>query len=730
MTAALPPRAPIGVRFPVLATIGNPNTGKSTLFNALTGLRQKIGNYPGVTVERHVGTLALDVGEVQLVDLPGTYSLAAHSPDEMVAVDVLVGHVADLAAPSAVLVVVDASNLRRNLYLASQVLELGLPVVIALNMVDLAAAKGIHTNATALTEALGCHVIPVVASKGIGLDCLRVALSNALRQPRPQPLVVCAPIREAAAELAEALRAQGQDLDCFEAERALIDEGGYAEERLCRHAGEGVRERLAAARRQLAEDGSVAALDARQRYAWINGIVARIERRTAARPTWSDRIDRVVGHPFAGSVLFVLLMAVVFQSVFAWAAPLMDAIDSLTAAAGDAIHRALPPGAIASLLADGVVAGVGSVVVFLPQILILFAFIIFLEDTGYMARAAFLMDRVMRWCGLSGHSFIPMLSCFACAVPGIMGTRVIADPRDRLATIIAAPFMTCSARLPVYALLIAAFVPAQRYLGGLVNLQGLVLLGLYLLGIFGGVLTALLLKRSVLRGPTPAFLMELPPYRLPNLRGVAYRMWERAQMFVTRAGTIIFTVAVVVWALAYFPRPDAVTAAYERERSQLERTLAGEDLARTRADIDHREAAALLEQSLLGRFGHVIEPLFRPLGWDWKVSAAVLASFPAREVVIAVLGTIYAVGADIDAEDQGLIERVRASTWPDGRPVFSLPTAVSLMIFYAFCLQCAATVATIRRETNSWRWPAFAWVYMTTLGYLGALAAFQIGQTL
>jgi ferrous iron transport protein B len=406
----------------------------------------------------------------------------------------------------------------------------------------------------------------------------------------------------------------------------------------------------------------------------------------------------------------------------------MDLIDGATTALANAARSVLPEGALTSLLVDGAIAGVGSVVVFLPQILILFAFIILLEDTGYMPRVAFLIDRLMRLCGLSGQSFIPMLSSFACAVPGIMATRVIPERRDRLATIMAAPFMTCSARLPVYALLIGAFIPSHRYLGGLVNLQGLVLLGLYLLGIFAGVATALLMKRTALRGPTPTFLIELPPYRLPNLRSVLLRLLERARIFLVRGGTVIFSVAVVIWSLAYFPRPDAATAgAFDTQRTEAMASRSGEPLGTELRRIDSQETAANLEQSYLGRLGKTVAPLFAPLGWDWKVSAAVIAGFPAREVVVAVLGTIYAVGDDV-GKDDALIGRLRAATWPDGRLVFTAPMAIGLLIFYAFCLQCAATIAMIRRETNSWGWAAFAWVYMTGMGYLGALAAYQLGS--
>ncbi len=728
-TAAAQPRPCAEPAPRVIAVVGNPNTGKSTLFNALTGLRQKTGNYPGVTVEKHTGTAELPCGEVTLVDVPGTYSLAAQSPDEMVAVDVLAGAYEDIGRPDAVLAVVDATNLRRNLYLVSQVLEQGLPVVVALNMVDAAEKRGIRIDARRLGELLHATVVPTVASKGVGLETLRQALDAAVLHGTPAEISILPELRAAARDLAEALRDRGIAISDYAVERALIDQGGYAERRLLQRAGEALRERLAAVREAVGQGKPLSAVEARARYDWINRVVSEVERRTEARPGLSDRIDRIVSHPFLGSLLFVLVMGLVFQAVFSWATPLMDWIDGLTGALADTIHAVLPPGALASLLADGVVAGVGSVVIFLPQILILYAFIILLEDTGYMARAAFLMDRLMRWCGLSGQSFIPMLSSFACAVPGIMATRVIPDRRDRLATILAAPFMTCSARLPVYALLIAAFVPRQTWLGGWVNLQGLVLLGLYLLGILGGILTAWLLKRTLLRGPTPTFLMELPPYRIPSLRSMGLRLWDRARIFLRRAGTIIFTVAVVIWALAYFPRPSAVHDRFEAQRhavAALPETLRA---ARLR-ELDHAEAAAYLEQSYLGRMGRAVAPLFAPLGWDWKVSAAVIAGFPAREVVIAVLGTIYAVGSEVDETSEALAARLAAATWPDGRPVFTLPMVLGMLVFYAFCLQCAATVVTIGRETNHWGWPAFAWTYMTSLGYLGALLTYQLGSRL
>ncbi|MBL4782363.1 MAG: ferrous iron transport protein B [Porticoccaceae bacterium] len=725
----------------VIAVIGNPNTGKSTLFNLLTGMRQKVANYPGVTVEKRIGELNIGERRFQLIDLPGTYSLAAHSPDERAAIDVLLGRIADMPPPDAVLVVVDATNIKRNLFVATEVLELGIPVVIALNMVDLAAAQNIHVDADALAARLNTTVIATIAAASgqNNLEPLKEALARAVDEEVQQPWALIEDVKHAAEKLASdttrEFQAQATDevvqpVAAYEIQRALIDKGGEAEKHLVAEFGESLSLRLQTLRDQLSPDQTLAERDAHHRYAHITSVLDGIVQTPSGqlKRSWSERIDQFVSHPILGSLLFVLVMATVFQAVFSWATPLMDLIDTGAGWTTAQVYAILPEGAIASLLADGVVAGVGSVIIFLPQILILFAFIIVLEDSGYMARAAFLMDRSMRWCGLSGHSFVPMLSSFACAVPAIMGTRVIPDTRDRIATIMAAPFMTCSARLPVYALLIAAFIPPQHYFYGLINLQGLVLLGLYLLGIVGGVLTAFLLKRTVLRGSTPTFLMELPPYRTPNIKSVLLRLMERAKAFLVRAGTVIFFVSVVVWGLAYFPRSEILAVEFERQKLLVESSVQVEaEREQAIARLENELSAAQMEQSLLGRMGKTIAPLFKPLGWDWKLSAAVIASFPAREVVIAVLGTTYAVGADVEAEDAGLRERVRNAAWPDGRKVFTPGIALGLMVFYALCLQCAATVAIIRRETNSWRWPAFAWFYMTGLGYLGAYACAQLG---
>ena len=691
----------------VVVTIGNPNTGKSTLFNALTGLRQHVGNYPGVTVEQVSGRADLGPFSVRLVDVPGTYSLAASSPDEIIAVDVLAGEVVDLPRPAAVIIVADATNLRRNLFLVTQVLEAGVPAVLALNMIDRLADGGIEIDVDELGRRLGIPVVPVVAAQGRGLDALKAALVRALREPQPAAFTINPALDQAVDALHDELGPAPEHDRRLELRRALIDVGGYAEQRVLRRHGEAVRARLEAARQAAGAGRNLATLEARDRYSFIHNLLTGVETRgEAPRQRARDLADRLLNHPVIGTAIFVLVMALVFQSVFAWAGPLVDGIDYLSGSLGDAVRGVLGTGIIGSFVADGVIAGVGSVVVFLPQIVILFAFIILLEDSGYMARAAFLMDRVMRGLGLSGQSFIPMLSSFACAVPGIMGTRIIANRHDRLATIMAAPFMTCSARLPVYSLLIAAFIPDQRYLGGVLNLQGLVLLALYLLGIVGAAFTAWLISRLYWSRVKSRFMLEMPPYRMPNMRAVGAKLLSRALIFLRRAGTIIFAVALVIWILAAFPR--------------------------TGADTNGTGFSAPVEisESYLGRMSHVVAPLFAPLGWDWKVTAAVLASFPAREVVIAALGTIYAVDTADDGATSTLTSRIQSARHADGSLVYTLPMVLGLLVFYAFCLQCASTMAVMRRETGTWRWPLAAWFYMTGLGYLGAFAVFRIGGLL
>ncbi len=681
-----------------IAVVGSPNSGKSTLFNRLTGLRQRIGNYPGVTVERHVGLLKADEHTIELIDLPGTHGLSAHSYEEQIAIDVIFGRMPGTQPPDGILAVVDATNLYQGLYLVQQLIELERPIVVALTMVDAAAAAGIKIDLDKLSVHLGgIPICGVVATTGQGIAALRDAIVALQGAALPKPTTAWPELTAAATELAGKAAAP---MRRAEIERLIIDGDTGMNAHMLECLGSDARARLTRYRDQLFGLEPPLAREARVRYAWVRKVLGDVQQKMPVLLSWRTRLRQFFNQPIPGTLGLFLVMAIVFQAVFAWATPMMDLIDAATASLGAWVGGQLGDGAFSSLVTDGIIAGVGSVIIFLPQILILFLFIILLEDSGYLARAAYLLDRVMRSAGLSGQSIIPMISSFACAVPGIMATRVIPNRRDRIATILAAPFMTCSARLPVYALLIAAFVPATGV--GFMNLQGLVLFGLYMFGIIMGVLTALLLRKTALRGPKPPFALMLPEFRRPNLRTVFMQLLGRARVFLRRAGTVIFSVAVIIWALAYFPRS-----------VDLDRSL-----------TENEAAAAQLEQSWLGRAGHFVEPAFAPLGWDWRVSSAVIAGFPAREVVIAVLGTVYAVGDE--ADEATLSRRLKASTWPDGRPVFTLPMVIGLLIFYACCLQCAATLAVIRRETNSWRWPVFAWIYMTTIGYIGALLAFQL----
>jgi len=708
----------------VIAVVGNPNTGKSTVFNRLTGMRQKVANYPGVTVEKRVGRATIGDSAFDLVDLPGIYGLSPHSTDERIAVDVLLGRILGTPEPEGILVVVDATRLYQGLYLVQQLSEMGRPMIMALTMTDMAHLEGMRIDIEGLSKRLGgIPIFPVVATRGSGFSELKTAISEMFEAVSSEPPVFWPDLRHAAEELQKKIGESAAAFQVVELERAIIDGDPEVVESLQVEAGDFSLDCLLAVRHDLCGDAPPLAAEARYRYTWIREKLSDLQRQVSPLPRLGRAVINWFNQPWPSTLSFIFSMGVVFQAVFAWAAPLMDMIDGATSSLGNWIGGALPPGILSSFLVDGIVAGVGSVVIFLPQILILFLFIILMEDTGYLARAAFLVDRAMRSFGLSGQSVVPLLSSFACAVPAIMATRVIPDRRDRIATILAAPFMTCSARLPVYALLIAAFVPSTSF--GLLNLQGLVLFGLYLLGVVGGVGTALLLKRSVLRGSNPIFMLALPEFRFPDLRSVILKLLDRARIFLRRAGTIIFAVAVVVWALAYFPRSASIEDGRIAARSEAAFSLSGQALQAELDRVDNEAAAEHLAQSLLGRAGQAIEPVFAPLGWDWKVSAAVIAGFPAREVVVAVLGTIYAVGGQ--AEEASLAERLQSVTWPDGRPVYSLPMVLGLLVFYAWCLQCAATLAVIGRETNSWRWPVIAWTYMTVLGYVGALTVYQIG---
>lgn len=740
-----------------VALVGNPNTGKSTLFSGLVGVHQHVGNYPGVTVEKKTGRTTFAGRRFEMIDLPGLYSLAARSRDEMVVVDLLLSRQQGEATVDAVVCIVDACNLERNLYLVSQVMELGLPVVVALNMLDIAERRGIRIDIIQLQHRLGVPIVPIQANRRIGLPSLMTMLADiaatgdgALIDGKAHPLRLigsndggahcgilpdrclrCGAAGQPAVcddEAASAIPSQPHNQktpfpDAFEAEvvrleaelaeksdsapiprcqvrRLLLDANGYLQRTLLDDPEGRWTKRIVEARERLAAIGiAIPAIETSARFDWVNRMLDGVVSDPATgQMTTTDRIDRLLTHRFWGTLIFATMMLIVFQSVFVWAQPAMDWIETLKNALGGWVESHMAEGMLRSLTVKGIIGGVGAVVIFLPQILILFGFIALLEDCGYMARTAFLMDRLMARVGLSGKSFIPLLSSFACAVPGIMAARVIENERDRLTTILVAPLLTCSARLPIYAMLIAAFIPAHHYLGGLLNLQGLTLAGLYLLGIVAAVVFATIFKRTILRGATPPFIMELPGYKWPSPRTVLMRMFERGWMFIRCAGTLILLVSILVWAALYFPH-DPNASPQDQQRN-----------------------------SYLGMAGQVIEPAVKPLGWDWRIGCAVIASLPAREVVVATLGVMYNVDDELDPKDRLWREKLKKVTW-DGtdRPVYTVPVALGVMVFFALCAQCAATLAVIRRETNSWRWPLFTFSYMTALAYIGALLTYQVG---
>src|SRR5262245_10597663 len=615
-----------------LGLVGSPNSGKTTLFNALTGLRARVGNYPGVTVERREGEIRLGSRRAVVIDLPGVYSLDALSPDERVVERVLAG---DLAPrPDALVMVADACSLERSLLVVAQVLRRGFPSCLVLTMTDELRARGGELDLAALQRALGIPVLGVIGHRGLGLAELRRLLAAPEAWSRP-PI----PPPEPAAE----------------------------------------------------------------RAAWAASVLAHVVRRRPGASRATEAIDRIVLHPLAGTLLFALVMLLFFQLIFALAQPVMNAIDTGVAEAADLARAVLPAGLAADFAADGLIAGVGAVVIFVPQIVLLFALLYLLEDFGYMARAAFVVDRLMGRIGLEGRAFVSLLSAHACAVPGIMATRTIPSPRSRLATILVAPLMTCSARLPVYALLIGAFVPARAALGPL-GLQGLVLLALYLAGGGSALLVAAVLKRTLLRGETLPFYMELPPYRLPPPKLLAGQVWGSVRAFLRRAGTIILAVAVVLWALLTFPRVERPPG------------------------VEGGQAARFaLEHSLAGRIGHALEPAIAPLGFDWKIGVGLVASLAAREVMVSTLAQIYAAGD----EATGLRAAIRADVDPrTGLRVFTPATVASLLVFFVFALQCTSTLAVMRRETNSWRWPAFAFTYLLALAWCASFATWHAAAAL
>ncbi|KAA3611617.1 MAG: ferrous iron transporter B [Planctomycetota bacterium] len=616
--------AEIKGKSPTVALVGSPNSGKTTLFNALTGLRAKTGNYPGVTVDRKVGIAKTPAGLVRVVDLPGTYSLHAISQDESVAVQILKGEMVGEEKPDGVLVVADATTLDRSLPFIAEVLHLGLPSCLVLTMIDELKARGGDIDLARLGGELGIPIVGIVGNRGIGIDDLRARIADLAQWSEP---------------------------------------------------------------RNLPQE------DTESRFAWADGILQRVTRSRPRSSRLTQALDRILLHPILGPLVFLAFLAAFFQSIFSYAAPAMDFMAGLMDQSADWLLANLPAGMLTDLLADGIVRGVGAVLVFIPQIALLFAVIIFMESCGYLARGAFVVDRLLGWAGLEGRCFISLLSSYACAVPGILATRSIPSPRDRLATILAAPFTTCSARLPVYALLVGTFISREKVLGPF-TWQGMTLMGLYFLGGFTALLSAALFKKGMLRGATLPFYLELPPYRFPSLKLVTVQVLRRIKLFLRRAGTVILGASVLLWILLNFPQPE---------------------------EVDGRapEPQTVLESSYAAQAGQALEPLFAPMGFDWRINVGLLGSLAAREVLVSTMAQVYAYeGGEEDAEGFG--KMLRARNPETGEPRLKRASAMALLVFFVFALQCISTLAVIRRETNSWRWPAFAFTYSFAIAWLGA----------
>ncbi len=654
----------LAISTPLIALVGNPNAGKTTLFNALTGSHQKVGNYPGVTVEKVTGRATRGGTEMDFLDVPGMYSLDPVSEDERVAVEALLGVGQDARKPDLVICVIDATNLERNLYMFAQIAGLRVPCLVALTMVDRVTASGQSVDLNLLSSLVGVQVVPIVGHKDRGIDELFEAIAVALHD-KPVP------------SLSRPSEAAPEPVDLH----------------------------------RIGEDVSA-------RFEWSSQVSNAVIRRAEgiAKRSTTDKIDSILTNRVFGFVIFVAFMYVVFQSIYTFSKPIQDGITAGFGKVSNFLspHLAGVP-ALRSLVTDGIIGGVGGVLVFLPQIVILFFFIAVLEGTGYLARAAFLMDRLLGWCGLNGRAFIPLLSSFACAIPGIMSARVMPDPKSRLATIMVAPLMSCSARLPVYIVVIGTLIEPKY--GAF--WAGFTLFAMHFLGLLVAIPVVYIFNRKIFRGTRLPFLLELPPYQWPKWRDVWIAMYIRARIFVQTAGTIIVAMSVVIWALSYFPHGSTA------DRTRWEEEIrANHDLPDSTVEqfVEQRQLA----NSVLGRFGKAIEPAFVPLGFDWRITTSILAAFPARETVVPSMGILFSLGAGQEGESKILQHAMADAKWPDGRPLFNLATSIGLMVFFALCAQCFSTLATVRRETNSVKWPVVMFVYMTALAYIGALIV-QLG---
>ena len=724
-------------RTPIVALLGNPNTGKSTIFNRLTGLRQRIANYPGVTVEKKEGTMRLGGEEIGVVDLPGTYSLKASSEDERVVMDVLGGRRGG-ERPDVLIFVVDATNLKRNLVLVSQTAELGLPSIIALNQCDAARRNGVTIDIGLLSERLGVPVIETVATKGRGIDELRAAILGALENPSFLSRIhwpEC--VSRTCQFVQEGIRGiGGGEYTDAEALRLLFDkDGAFA----C-GVGKGncMKRLLESAHEELRGGGlHPASAEAVLHYRRLEELLDGVVKVSGPIAKTHESIDNLLLHRVWGTAIFLAVMYLVFQSLYSWAEPLTTLIEWGTGALVGYVSPLLESAPmLRSLVCEGMIAGVGGILVFLPQILILFFFIALLEDTGYMARAAFLMDKLFGWCGLNGKSFVPLLSSYACAIPGVMAARTLEDPKARLTTILMAPFMSCSARLPIYILLIGSFVEPNY--GPVV--AGATLFVVHFIGLGVALPLAWILNRFILRMPPQPFILEMPDYHVPTLRNIFHRMWESGREFALRAGTVILAFSVIVWALLYFPRNPADEGKVRTEflasqgiaPAEAEAALAdpGSELS---VRLGQRLGAAQIEQSYLGRFGKAVQPVFAPAGFDWKITVGIVSSLPARELVIATMGILYSLGSEVDEHSSDLQNVIQSEKWTDGplagQPVYTMPVVCAIIVFFALCLQCVSTVAIMAKEL-SWRWAVGSFFGMTALAWVAAVVVYQIGRLL
>jgi len=693
-----------------IALVGNPNSGKSTLFNFLTGLKQKTGNFPGVTVDKKSGILKLPDGQVaELTDLPGTYSIYPKTLDEQIVQEVLLNK-DHPQHPDKIIVVTDATNLKRNLLLFTQIRDLNIPCVLVLNMMDLAERKKLKFDLRALSIDLGVKIIPTNSHSGLGVQTLKNVLTQELRVSK-SPFY---PVKELASETIEQIR---EEFSLDEDYRAYQ----YAQQNVrLTFLVESERERIESIKKQFGfYDVPTQSQEVLGRYALISEIVDRnIKNDVNQSLSWSQKLDQVLTHKVFGYVFFAAILIIIFQAIFAWATWPMDMIETFMADISSRVKTTLPKGVLNDLVTDGIIAGLAGVVVFIPQIALLFGFISLLEESGYMSRAVFLMDRIMRACGLNGKSVVPLVSGMACAIPAIMATRSIDSWKDRLITIFVTPFMSCSARLPVYTLLIALVIPQKEILG-FINLQGLVLTGLYLIGLIAAILSAWVLKFILKTKQKGYFIMELPTYKIPQWKNVLLTIYDKSKTFVLEAGKVIVAISIILWVLASYGPGDSFNNAEEI----VQQKIVSEDISE---DFETALSAYKLENSYAGVFGKFIEPAIEPLGYDWKIGIALITSFAAREVFVGTISTIYSIGADEEDEltiKEKLSKEVNPKT---GEKMYTPALGLSLMVFYAFAMQCMSTLAVVYRETKGWKWPFIQTIYMTVVAYLAAFITFNV----